>query len=115
LPVEPADATAEGETGDAGVGNDPQRGGQAVHLCSPVEIDQHEPRLRYGDLPLGTDLHAFRWREIDHETAFADRAPGDAVPATLDRERQAVLPGEVDAPANIVDLRRANDQRRVAV
>jgi len=55
-------------------------------LCLPIEVGPEHARLRADDPRDGVDADAFHAREVDHQTAVADRLAGYAVTAAFYRD-----------------------------
>src|SRR5689334_9313070 len=94
--IEPADAATQGETGNTGHRDGSQRRRQPKRLGGAIELAQNDSRQRHGDASLRIDMDTLQMGKIEHETAFADGAPGDIVSPALHREQEVVLAGEVD-------------------
>src|SRR5207302_4627199 len=101
LPGQPADAAAQGEPSDAGVGDRAPGGGQLVGLGLVVEVGPLRPAGGAGPLLAGVDLDTPHRRQVDHEAAVARALPGEVVAPALDRHQQVVLPGELDAGPDV--------------
>ena len=115
-PAEPAgqvaEAAAEGEAGHADLGDEPERGGQAVGLGGPVDVGQPAARPDVGQPGLGVDGELAQAGQVDGQAALGDRRPGDVVAAALDPEQQAVGAGEADGGGHVGGRGRLEDQRR---
>ncbi len=71
LAGQPSDAAVERETGDAGHGDEAQRGRETVLLGGGVELAEQHPRLHAGDPPIGIDVDVLHERQIDDDPALA--------------------------------------------
>jgi hypothetical protein len=115
-PAEPAgqvaEAAAQGEAGHADLGDEPERGGQAVGLGGPVDVGQPAARPDVGQPGLGVDGELAQAGQVDGQAALGDRRPGDVVAAALDPEQQAVGAGEADGGGHVGGRGRLEDQRR---
>src|SRR3990172_10960758 len=110
-----ADATAEGEAGDTGGGDDATRSVQAERMGSVVEVapgaaalGQDGPLLRVHPDP----LHG---REVDDETIIDCAESGHVVATTADGEGQTVVAGKVDGNDDVRHVPAARDQPWVPV
>ena len=104
---QPADAAAEREPGDAGVGDDAADGGEPVRLGCGVELaPQHAApgARRPGG---GVDLDRAHRRQVDHEAVVAYRLAGDAVPAAAHGDLQLALAGEPQGGGDVGRARRS--------
>ncbi len=79
---ETAHATAERETGDAGVRGGAEGGRELECLALAIELAEPHARLRLRREARWVDANALHRRQIDDEAAVADRLAGDAVAAT---------------------------------
>ena len=114
LPVKPADAAAEGEAGDPGVGDDParrrepERLGLAVHVApKSAGLDPRGPRLRVDADP----LHQPRSMTIPpSQTEW----PGKLWPRR-DRDSEPTASRKLDGSDHVRHACAARDQRRRTV
>jgi hypothetical protein len=83
----PAEATAERQPGDAGGRIDACGYGEPKSLCLLVEVGEHRAGLDPRSLPRRIDPHRLHLRQVDHDTAIADRAAGDVVTTAPDRDQ----------------------------
>ena len=115
LAHQPADAAAQGEPGQPGVGHDARRHGQPEGLGLPVELAQPDPRLR-PHRPAGqVDPHALHQGEVDHQPVVAHRQAGKAVAAASDRHGEPDPASEADGVDDVGHAGAAGDERRVPV
>ena len=115
LAHQPADAAAQGEPGQAGVGHDARRHGQPEGLRLPVELAEPHPRLG-PHRPVGqVDPHALHQRQVDHQPVVAHRQAREAVAAAPDRHGEPDPAGEADGVDDVRHAGAAGDQRRVPV
>src|SRR5262245_7579037 len=112
---EPAMAATQGETGDAGIGDDAPRSGQAERLRLAVELAPSDARLRADHSSHGIDADALHARQVDDQPAIADAGAGEAVGATAHRHQQGVVTGEVDSVDDIGNPGGPDDQARTAI
>ena len=73
--LEAADSPTEGQPGDAGVADDPDRADEAVRLRGDVELAEEGAAVRAGDPGLRIDLDAAHVRKVDDEAAVAAGQP----------------------------------------
>lgn len=115
-PGEVALAAAERESGDPGRRDEaagrrePERLRLGVHVAPGcTRADRRGPGGR-------TDPDRIHRAEVEHQAAVAaDRGPGEAVTAALDRERQLVLAGERDPGNDVGGAHTTHDTRGVSV
>jgi hypothetical protein len=115
LSVQPANAAAEGQAGDAGDRGGPERCGETERLGGGIDLAQHKSWLRDGNPSLRVDLDSFEQGEVHHDPAFARGAAGDVVAAALDRQGKGVFASEEDGAPDIFSILCAGDQGRTAV
>jgi hypothetical protein len=115
LSHEPADAAAQGETRDAGVGDDPADRRQAVKLRLAVELSPEHAGLGPGGARRRVDPYPLHVREVDHESAVAERVTPDAVAAGADRHRQLALAREANGRDDVGDPAAERDAGGMAV
>src|SRR5581483_12350366 len=109
LAVQPAETTAERQPSDTRHGYDAERRREAVSLRCAVELTQSETRLRHRGALQRVNADALHTRQVEHQAAFADGGPGNAVPAAPNSQRQIMTPGEIDAAHHIARPRAAQD------
>ena len=112
---DPAKAAAERQPRNAGGRIDPGGQRQAEGLCLLVEVRQRGPRLDPGSPRRWIDPHRLHLRQVDHDTAVADRAAGDVVAAASHRDEQSVVAGEPDGAHHICRPQAADDEAGFAV
>ena len=110
--LEAADSPAEGQPGDAGVADDPDRAHEAMRLRGDVELAEEGAAVRAGDPGPRIDLDAAHVREVDDEAAVAAGQPACGVTAGLDRDLEVVLAREGDRRRDLLRVPRASDDRR---
>jgi hypothetical protein len=115
LAHQPADAAAERQAGDSGVGHDPADGRQPEELRLSVELAPQDTGLRARSPRLRVDRDALHRRKVDHQPPIADRMPGDAVTTGADRDHQIALAREAHGRDHIGHARAAGDAGRMAV
>ena len=64
-------------------------------LCLAIEVGPEHARLRADDARGRVDADALHARQVDHQTAVADRFAGDAVTTALYRDEQIVVTREL--------------------
>ena len=115
-PAEPAgqvaEAAAEGQAGHADLGDEAERGGQAVGLGGPVDVAQPAARPDLGQPGLGVDRDRAHAGQVDGQAAVGDGRPGDVVAAALDAEQHAVVAGEADRGGHVAGRGRLEDEGR---
>jgi hypothetical protein len=112
---QPAQPTAEGEPGDAGVGDDAAGGGQPVGLGARVELSPQCTRLGLGGGAGGVDPDGRHGGQVEHQAVVATGGARDAVPATADRDGQALLEACPQGGGDVGGVRAARDECRVPV
>jgi hypothetical protein len=113
--VEPAEATAEGETGDPGHRDHPHGGGEPERLGLVVELREGEAGLRVGGAPHRVDPDALHRREVEHHAALADGGPGHAMASRPNGQGEIGGTRELHAPDDVGDAGAADDHRRAPV
>ena len=115
LSHEPADAAAEGEARNAGVGDDAAHRRQAVKLRLAVELAPEHAGLSARGARCRVDPDPLHRREIDHEAAVAERMTADAVAAGAHRHKEATLAREANRRDDVRDSGAASDAGGAAV
>ena len=115
LAHQPADAPAERQAGDAGVGDDPAHGRQPEKLRLAVELAPEHAGLRPRRPRLRVDSDALHRREVDYQPPIADRVPADAVTTGTHRDQEIALARETHRRDHIGHARAAGDVGRTAV
>src|SRR5215216_1239205 len=106
---------AQCQTGDAGVADDPARGGESNLLRGQVELAPEDPAGRTHGAPYRIYSNRLHEREIDHDAAVAHGVAGNGVPTSPHRDEQVTLAGEAHGRDNVIGARAASDERRIAV
>jgi len=88
--AELAKAAPDRQPGNACVGVDPHRRGQAMSLRCRVELSQVQPGLRTRDTADRIDLDLFHAGEVDHQSGVTHRTTGDIVATGANSEEQLV-------------------------
>ena len=88
-----AHAAAEGQPGDAGLGDLAAGHDQTVPLGGGVDVGPAGAGPDAGGAARRVDGHRGHRRQVDHQAVVADGAPGDLVPAAPDAHRRPVGPG----------------------
>src|SRR5262249_49341239 len=91
-----ANATAEGQSGNAGRRDHAAWGGELEKLCLAVEIVQGRACLSLNPAVAGVDVDALHGREIDHDTVVADGVACDVVAAAADCHEQRIASSKPD-------------------
>ncbi len=110
LAHQPADAAAEGEAGDAGVGDDPADRREPEELRLAVELAPEHAGLGARGARRGVDSDPLHRREVDHEAAVADGVTADVVAAAADGDEQVMLAREADRGEDVGDAGAAGEQ-----
>ena len=115
LALEPSDAAAEREAGDARVGDDAAGGREPEGLRLAIELTPENARLysRRARLRVGSDPSHLA--QIDHQPAVAGRQAGEAVAAAADGDRKVGPLREPHRGDHVGDAAAAGDQRRPAI
>ena len=93
LPLQPANATAQGQARDARVADDPHRAGKPVGLCRVVQLAEQRPAVHPRRAPLRIHGGAGQTRDVDDDAIVTGGEPRQAVSATSDCDRQVHLLG----------------------
>src|SRR5215469_9600852 len=101
LSVQPADAAAKGEAGDAGHGNDWAGASQAESLVDLVELRPGKPGVRHGPLLIGTHGHGAHTRQIQEDSAVGGGKAGGMVPTAFHRDLEVVFARKPDSRDDI--------------
>jgi hypothetical protein len=80
------EAAAQGQPADAGVADDPGRGGQPEPLGGAVQLAQQDSAGGAGRAALRVDPDGLHRRQVDHQPTVDDRVAGHGVPAAADRD-----------------------------
>ena len=111
-PRQPADPAAERQPADPCVDDGPADHREVVPPRRGVDVlperpavDAHDPRRR-------VDRDRAPIPQVDDQGAVGHRVPGDAVPATADRDRKAEVARRHDRRDHIVVVADADDDRR---
>ena len=107
-----AEPAAEGEAGDADLGDEAEHRREPVLLRRPVDVLEQTPRPDVGELGVGIDGDCAHPRHVERQAALRDRGAGDVVAAALDAEQQPVLTRELDGRGDVAGRGRLNDERR---
>ncbi len=112
---EPADAAAEGETRDTGVGDLAARDGEPVRLRLPIEIAPEGACLHARHLRPGIDPDALHPREVEHDAAVDGRVAGRRVAAPANRQLRSGLPRMLHDRDHVDGSLHPGDRSRAAV
>ncbi len=110
LAHEEADATAEGEPGDAGVAHDAAGGGQTVGLRLVVDVAPQGTTLHHGRAAGGVDPDGPHRREVDDDPVVAHRRAGHVVAPAPDGDHQVVAAGEAHRSDHVGGPAASGDQ-----
>ncbi len=112
---EEADATAEGEPGDAGVAHDAAGGGQTVGLRLVVDVAPQRTTLHPGRAAGGVDPGGPHCREVDDDPVVAHRRAGHVVAPAPDGDLQVAVAGETHGGGYVGGAAASGDQPRAPV
>ena len=110
-----AHAAAEGEPGDAGLGDLAAGHHQTVPLGGGVDVGPPGARADPGGARPGIDGHGRHVRQVDDQAVLAHRAPGDLVAAAPDAHGWSVGAGHGDGGHDVGSGRAAGDHDRASV
>src|SRR5262245_28028147 len=86
--AQPAKATTERKSGDAGVTVDTHGRGEAMGLRRPVEFTQEQPGFGARNVALGINSNLLHPRQVNYQAAVTHGIPSDVMAAAADRETQ---------------------------
>ena len=112
---QPAEATAQGEARNAGIGVGAPGGRQAERLGLAVKFAPLDSPLRAHRVSDRIDPNAFHQGQVDYQSTMADARASEAVRPTAHGYQQVVLTGEVDRLHDVGDPSGAGDQARPPV
>src|SRR6185369_14827207 len=112
---QPADPSAESESGDSRGGDEATGEGEPERLRLRVNIAPQAAGLRRDGPPVRVDPHSVHRREVEDHTAVAGREARDAVPAAPHRDGQTLTASELDAGQHVGHTVAPDDQRRLLV
>ena len=115
LPLESTHATAEGQSGDAGVRDHPDGADESGGLRLLIELREERAASDAGGPLLAIDLCPPHPGQVDQDAVIARRETRDAVAAAPDGDQQILLAGEPKSRGDVTDVGRPGDQRRVSV
>jgi hypothetical protein len=115
LVAQPAYAAAQGQPGDACVGDETAGGGEPAFLGCAIQFAPGQAGLGADGAPRRIDLDLLHRREVDDEAAVADRIAGHVVAASPHCNQEVMRASELDDPDYIVRAGAARDQRRSPV
>ncbi len=101
LSHQPTQAAAEGQAGDAGIGDRPSRRGQPECLRLVIELAPEHATLRPCRAAGGIHANALHRRHVDDHAAVIRAVAGRAVPATAQREQKLVRSREIDRALDV--------------
>jgi hypothetical protein len=115
LAHQPAQAPAQGQTCDPGVGHRPAGGGQAESLRLTVKLAPQDAALGPCGAGLGVDADPLHRRQVNDHAAIIGAVTGGAVTPAAHRRQRALLARETDRVPHIRDAPAACHQRRAPV
>src|SRR5262245_11526521 len=115
LAHEPAEAAAEREPADAGVGNGTARRGEAERLGLVIELAPEHAAIGPNGAGARVDPDAFHRRQVENQATVIGAVARGAVAAAAQGQRQAVGSGEVDGLLHVGRAGRAHDEGWPAV
>ena len=115
LPRQPADAAAESQPGDAGVGDLPAGDSQPECLRLAIDVAPERARLRPRRACGRIDPDALHPREIEHDPAVAGRVARRRVAASPHGERGSGLAGVVHDRDDVDRAERTDDREGLHV
>ncbi len=107
---EEADATAEGEPGDASVAHDAAGGGKTVGLRLVIDVAPQRTTLHPGPAADGVDPHRPHGREVDDDPLVAHRGAGHIMAPAPYGDVQVVVAGEPHGRGHIGGAAASGDQ-----
>jgi hypothetical protein len=113
--VEPAETAAERKAGDTGLGHDTERHSETVFLGGPIEIAEQQAGSGMCRAFARIDSEVLHRGQVKHDPAVADRAAGDVVAPTANRQRKVVAAGVRDTARHIRHLVTPQDRQRPTV
>jgi hypothetical protein len=113
--VQPADTTAERQTGDPGGRDHAARHGQPEDLGLPIDLSPGRAPLDAHRLVGRIDPDTVHVAQVEHQAAIDGAVTGDVVPTGTDRKQHAVLPSQVDAIDDVGFARAPDDETGSAI
>ena len=68
-----------------------------------IKVSKTGPWFDIGTAFPGINPDRFHVRQIDHQTTIANRIPGNIMPAAAHRQKQVMLPGQIDRTDHVAD------------
>jgi hypothetical protein len=112
LALKPADAAAESQASDPGVGDDPTGRREPERLRLAVQLAPEDAGLSPRRAGSRVDPDPPHRPQVDDDAAVADRLPGEAVPPAADRNPQAAVAREPHSRDHVRDAGAPRDERR---
>ena len=109
--LQPADATAERQSGDAGVAHDADRAHEPVRLPRDVELAQQRAAVRVRHPSRRVHLDPAHRGQVDDEAIVHARVAGRTVPTRPDGDLQRTVAAEPDRGRDLGRARRTDDDR----
>src|SRR4029077_5361531 len=100
--AELAEAAAQCQSGNTGVGVNSHRGRKAVCLCCRIKLAEIEACLSSSGPLYRINLDLLHAREIDDEATVAHRSAADIMAASAHGNQQGSRPREIDRRNNII-------------
>ena len=110
-----AEAAPEGESADAGIGDDPGRHGQSEGVGRMIHVPEQGATLDTGGPRDRIDPNATHAREIDDEAVIDGAETGSAVSAAPDGDVEPLVATEADCRDDVGDIGGTDDQRRASI
>jgi hypothetical protein len=115
LAPELAEAAAQGQSGDAGVGVDSHRRGQAMGLGRCIELAEIEARLGPRGSLCRIDFDLLHPREVDEEATVTCRSAANVMAAGAHGNEQRARTCKLDGCNDIIRAGAVDDCTRAAV
>lgn len=114
-PRQVAEATPQGESGDAGERDEAEDGSEAVHLRFAIHVTEQATSLRAGYPPLFVHPHAAHERHVEHKPPVGRGQTCDVVSPTFDAEQKIVFARELHTRNHIGGAEAARDDGGLSV
>src|SRR5215831_11335316 len=108
---QPANATAQSEAGNAGVGIGTARRGEAESLGFMVEFTPLDAALGPYGTPAGVNPDALHPAQVNHQSVVTHAVARNVMAATPHRHQQLVGTGEIDGIDHVGDASAASNER----
>ena len=107
-----AETAAEGQAGDADLGDESEHGRQAVPLRGAVDVLEQAAGSDMDTAGGGVDGDIAHPGQIEGQTLVGEGGAGDVVPTAFDAQQQPVVAGELHGYGDVAGGDRLNDERR---